>query len=115
MALTKAQSNDIDILLYFAGKSREDITDDDIKEYLDWSERGIGNGGILSVMKQRRGILMGEYEKGILEGLTPYMTILGFEEGDTPMPEYVVEFIKKELFKGRDSDLIDKIYRDKII
>lgn len=112
MKLTRAQSNDIDILLYFSDKSREDITDDDIKEYLYWSEKGIGNGGILSVMKQRRGILMGEYEKGILEGLTPYMTILGFEYGDTPMPEYVVKFIKKELFKGQDAKLIEKIYRD---
>lgn len=43
---------------------------------------------------------MGMYEEGVLEGSMPYSVIL---DG---MPKSVVEFMAKEMFKGRDADSI---------
>lgn len=68
------------------------------------------------------------YEPGILDGTMPYFTILGGYDKTvfrkwwqfwkhkkwlehSPIPRPVVDFMKKELFKGADADLIEKIYQ----
>jgi hypothetical protein len=50
------------------------------------------------------------YEPGVLEGTMPYYTILGGD--DKPAPRAVVDFIKKEMFQGHDSELIETCYQD---
>jgi hypothetical protein len=79
--------------------------------------------------KKWRGIHIHEmWEEGILEGSTPYFTILGGYDKTIkrkwwqfwkpkqwlehePMPRSVVDFIKKDIFKGQDADTIEKCYQ----
>ena len=50
------------------------------------------------------------FEDGVLDGSMPYYVILG--GGEVPIPRYVVDFMKKAMFKGEDIDLIEKVYQD---
>lgn len=79
--------------------------------------------------KKWAGINMHElYEPGILDGTMPYHTLLGGYDKtvyrkwwqfwkpkrwhkNQPIPRAVVDFMKKELFRGRDADLIENIYQ----
>ncbi len=61
--------------------------------------------------KRWQGIMMEEWEKGILEGSTPYWVLLGGENPHEILPRYVVDFMKKELFKGTNKDIIENTYR----
>lgn len=78
--------------------------------------------------KQWRGIHMQMYEDGVLDGTMPYFTLLGgydttlkikwwqfwkpkFTHVHKPIPRNVVEYMKKEMFKGHDADLIEKVYQ----
>ena len=65
----------------------------------------------LEESKRWRGIHMQMWEEGVLEGSVPYYSLL-FDEGK--MPRTIVEFIKKEMFKGIDSELIERIYKQEI-
>jgi hypothetical protein len=49
------------------------------------------------------------WEAGVLEGSTPYFTLLGGE--DKPIPRHVVDFIKKEIFQGQDAGIIESCYQ----
>lgn len=113
MKLTQAQQNDIDICTYFYPCTP---TDQEKEDYLAMSEHGIGDKrGKLSdnpliIGKTRRGLTMGLWESGVLEGSTPYHTLLGGE--DRPIPRIIVDFMKKEMFRGIDADLIERTYQD---
>lgn len=52
------------------------------------------------------------YEQGILEGSTPYWTLLGGENPKEILPFEVVNFLSKQLFKGMDKELILKLYQE---
>ena len=69
------------------------------------------------------------YEPGILDLSMPYFTILGgyditikrkwwqfwkqkYTHRHNPPPRPVVEFMKKEMFKGIDSEIIEKCYQE---
>ena len=89
---------------------------------------------VLREGKRWRGIHIHEmYEPGILDGSMPYYVILGGYKDKkretkwwnywwykltkdlyvcNPLPRGVVDFIKKEMFKGIDSELIEKVYQD---
>ena len=130
MKLTKAQQTDIDLCVYFHPCNP---TDSEIEEYLAMSERGHGDKkgkfsvNPLVIGKTRRGLMMGLYEEGILEGTIPYSTLLGACEGKRkwwnplrwvkgifyhkPIPRFVVDFIKKEMFKGIDAEVIENCYK----
>ena len=82
--------------------------------------------------KQNRGRNMEFWEDGIMSGLQPYNDLLGNNEGcitrrwynpmryfkgkykfyNIPLPRNVVDFMKKELFKGMDAELIEKLYQN---
>lgn len=116
-------------------------TDRDIEMFFEWSEHGkhkeittkyppelsyfVG----LTEGKRWAGINMRMWEEGILEGTMPYFTLLGGYDKTvyrkwwqfwkpkqwykhSPIPRPVVDFMKKELFKGADAELIEKIYLD---
>ena len=52
--------------------------------------------------------MMDEYEQDVLAGAVPYYTLLGFEE--EPVPESVMKFMAKTMFKGIDKELIRSLY-----
>lgn len=51
---------------------------------------------------------MDMYEQGVLEGSTPYYTLLGLEDERVPLS--VADFMARTMFKGRDKDLIMSVY-----
>ena len=96
-------------------------TDEDIKMFFEWSERGlhkdIGSRDNLSYFEALRqgkrwaGIHMEMYEDGVLNGTMPYYIILGGQDKEI-MPRNVVDFIKKEMFRGIDREIIEKTYQE---
>jgi hypothetical protein len=125
MKLTKAQLNDLETVKYFLPHDCKDvvITGEDIKMFFEHSEKGLHKDKVklshfsdgfsaLVEGKRWRGIHIGMYEEGVLDGSMPYFTILGKEDGDTPIPRSVMEFMKKTMFQGIDAKLIDRIYND---
>jgi hypothetical protein len=84
--------------------------------------------------KRWRGIHIHElYEQGILDGSMPYYVILGGYKDKkritkwwnywwyyltknlyttNPTPRRVVNFMKKEMFKGKDAEIIEKVYQE---
>ena len=108
-------------------------TEECVKKFFDWSERGkykdVVYGGIsyfdaLREGKKWAGIHMHElYEQGILDGSMPYFSILGgfdnqkrwwqfWKSPHKPVPREVVDFMKKEMFKGIDKDVIESCYQE---
>ena len=51
------------------------------------------------------------YEEGVLERSMPYFVLLGGYQGEKPMPRNVVNFMKKEMFKGIDGNVIENAYQ----
>ena len=81
-----------------------------------------------------RGTHMGMYEEGVLSGDMPYAVILGMNDKSkvrhwsirwfykligketsifyhSPPPRSVVDFMKKEMFKGHDANTIERCYQ----
>lgn len=119
MKLTKRQQDDLETIMYFAPASLNGhkITEEDIKAFFKMSEKGVHpkeeTNGFKRLMegKRWRGIHVHEiYEPGISDGSVPYYTLLG--GGGRPLPAIVVEFLKKEMFKGKDRDLIETLYTE---
>ena len=123
MKLTRAQQNELEIWEYFMPKHMgwSSETDEDIKMFFEWSERGlhkdIGSRDNLSYFEALRqgkrwaGIHMEMYEDGVLNGTMPYYIILGGQDKEI-MPRNVVDFIKKEMFRGIDREIIEKTYQE---
>lgn len=139
MKLSKAQENELKVLEYFMPKNVKWLpkTDRDIEMFFEWSEQGkhkekkiYGDISYFEGLREGKswaGVHMGMYEDGVLEGTMPYTTILGGFEGTTkrkwwqfwkpkisffhkPIPRYVVDFMKKEMFKGIDAEVIEICY-----
>lgn len=124
--MTKGQLADLETIKYFIPACMEKvaITDQDIKDFFAYSERGqfkeraanqyvMDGFNALCQGKRWRGIHLHElWEPGVLEGSVSYYTLLGGEVKKEVMPRSVVEFMKKELFKGTDAELIEKSYQD---
>lgn len=136
MNLTPAQKNELEVWKYFIPKKCKwkNETEEDIKMFFEWSEQGkhkdreYGDLSYFEALRQGKrwaGIHMHElYEPGVLEGSTPYSIILGgfalrrkwyqFWKKKlihVPIPRPVVDFLKKEMFKGRDAELIEMNYQ----
>jgi len=122
MSFTKKQLKDLETIEYFIPSwcNYPKPTDKDKKMLLENSERGkhkdkiderkINGFNALIQGKKWRGVHMGMYEEGVLDGSMPYYIILGGYDDITPMS--VVDFMKREMFKGIDSELIEKIYQN---
>jgi hypothetical protein len=145
MKLTPKQLKDLETILYFIPAEMKDIriTESDIKKFFDFSDKGIkvekrdytkfaGLGGAdgldtLIQGKVRRGLHMGMWEEGGLEGTVPYRTLLSHKiikrkwwkvweplySVETP-PRSLVDFMKKEMFKGIDADIIEEVYQENL-
>lgn len=113
--ISKKQQKDINTILYFIPDDLKEIkiTDEDIKDFLDYSDLGkkkregkvygkdeMNGYDALIEGKRWRGIHMQIYEDGILDGSMPYSVILEDVSQD------VKEFMSKEIFKGVDRELI---------
>ncbi len=114
--LTPARLKDLETIRFFIPFTLRDwvVTDQDIIDFFEYSERGqhkervklqpTDGFGVLCEGKRWRGIHMEMYEEGILSGDMPYHSLL--EE----MPRSVVDFMKREMFKGEDAELIECVY-----
>ena len=131
--LTKSQLNDIELCMFFCPHGmKRDPTEQEIIEFLDLSERGIGKDrgkfskNPIIVGKTRRGLSMSLWEEGVLEWNIPYYTLLGGCEEtrkwwnpmrwikgrfyNIPIPRTIVDFMKKEMFRGMDAEIIETTY-----
>lgn len=105
-AITKKQENDLFSILYFLPQKKVKITKEDTRDFFNFSDRGempkreTKGYEALKEGKRWRGIHMRMYEEGIMDGSVPYSVLL--EE----MPQKIVSFISKEMFKGKDKKLI---------
>lgn len=116
MKLSKSQQDELERLYYFGGTVKNDleqVTDKDIEDYFNYSERGIkpeepytcGYNGLCEA-KRMQGIHVHElYEPGILDGTMPYAVFI------PGMPSVVVNFLKREMFKGVDAHIIESVYK----
>jgi len=110
---TKKQNDEVACLSYFVphGFKYDSPTDEDIRKYFEYSNKGLHKEDInnfcmdgfnyLVQGSRWRGITVHEmYEPGIISGDIPYIVLL---EGS---PEFVVDYLANEMFKGKDSKLI---------
>ena len=121
MDLSTKQLNEIECLDYFA-LANCDYKDNTVEEaYFQITNSGVkkvktNNGDRLRKLldtKKWRLRFMDMYEQGILEGSVPLYTLLGFENNNI-IPKYIIKFITKTLFKGKDKDMIISFYNDNI-
>jgi hypothetical protein len=112
-----SRKKELDTILFFKPTVLKNIpiTEEDEKKYFEWSEEGKHKhdikdshftDGFNVLVSSRKWATrhMAMYEEGVLDGSMPYSIIT---EG---MPYYVIDFMCKEMFKGKDSELIQKIY-----
>lgn len=119
---TKGQQNDVEIARYFIPEEYRHvpITVNDIERFIASSEHGterwnrftgVANGfDALSLGKSRRGLAMAMWEEGVLRGEVPYITLLREQNGQ-PIPRPVVDFMRREMFKGEDAAIIESAYQ----
>ena len=139
MKLTSKQSKDLETILYFIPEAMKHIKIDnkDIEKFFEYSDKGkhkqevewMPTQGVFNWFwaliqgKRWRWIHMEQYEQWILDGSTPYFILLGGlakkrkwyqfwkpKFYNDPIPRSVVDFMKKEMFKGHDADLIERVY-----
>lgn len=137
--LTLKQKKDLETILYFIPESMGwiKITNKDVEKFFEYSDQGKHKQEVQSMPtqgvftwfwaliqgKRWRGIHMEQYEQGILDGSMPYFILLwGLAKKrkwwqfwkdkwiHDPIPRSVVDFMKKEMFKWHDADLIEKVY-----
>lgn len=129
MKLTTRRKKDLETIMYFMPDLKGiKITDKDIKMFFEHSEQGRHKNkmksdhfkdgfNLLLQGKRWRGIHIHElYEPGILDGSMPYFVLLGgykiFDKKEEIVPRNVVDFLKKEMFKGEDAKLIERTYQE---
>lgn len=125
MKLSKAQEKELEVWEYFIPRNIKwfSKTDQDIKMFFEWSERGkykdistyYNNFSYFEALRQGKrwaGIHMQMYEEGVLDGSMPYIVILGCEPYGPKIPVMVKDFMKKEMFKGIDAELIENCYQN---
>lgn len=129
--MTKGQQEDLETIRFFipAAMRHIEITDQDVKAFFELSEHGKHGERVgLSTMdgfnalvqgKRWRGIHMEMWEEGMLEKWVnphtkevtyscsvPYACLL---DG---LPRSVMEFAAKEMFKGKDKELIYTVWEE---
>lgn len=117
--LTHKQTQELERIKYFIPSCMHHLTisDNDIREYFEWSDEGKHKDKYLDVYKMDglhalfqgkrwQGIQLMMWEDGVLDGLG-YISFL-----DKDTPRVIVDFIKKEMFKGVDAEIIENFYQD---
>jgi hypothetical protein len=121
MKLNKKRLDELECLKYFIPDCFKNITinDNDIQNYFEYSEQGkhkdltndrkIDGFNALVQGKRWRGIHAHEiYEPAINEGMG-YISFI-----DKSVPKAVIEWLKKEMFKGQDEKVIEYVYSEVI-
>jgi hypothetical protein len=111
--MTKKQQQELDCLKWFWPELK--YTNEEAKEYFDYDVKGgdIPKDNPIYLAKQWRGRTIHElWEQGILDGSVPYFVLLGGEDKKEIPPRKVVDFIKREIFKGIDANMIEKVYQE---
>lgn len=103
MRWTKGRLSDKESISWFIPRLFRDtnIEDSDWQKFFDLSERGKEPAEItpgyeaIVEGKRWRGIHVGMYEDGVLDGSVPYFTMLGGENKKELMPRAVVDFLNR--------------------
>ncbi len=117
--MTKKQATDLETIKFFIPRAMRHIpiTKQDEIMFLEWSDEGKHKdkvGGLpypldgfnaLVEGKSWRGVHMRMYEEGVNDLSMPYLEIV------SGMPRPVVDFLKKEMFKGSHAKLIEDACR----
>lgn len=134
MKLTKKQQEDIDFYLEFCPSNfYHQPTDEEIKEFLDFSERGVkpvGEKGGASgqslnpiiIGKSYLGLNIQLWQEGVMEGSIGYFSLLGgFDDWEKENDKYIfkhkpvsrrlVDYMKSQMFKGIDAEIIETAYQ----
>mgnify|MGYP001558104980 FL=1 len=117
--MTNKQSEEIECLKYFMHDfyKTTPITSDDEKAYSEFSTHGKKPGeetqGFKALVdaKTWREVHVAMYERDILKINMPLYAILGLMDRD-PVPKPVVKFLKRSLFSGTRSELIETVYAE---
>jgi len=144
MKMTAKQKKDLETVIHFMlPKHRKiSISDEDIQMFFEWSDQGkhkderysVGGGfNALCEGKRWRGIHVQLYQEGALDGTMGLMELFAGESKTiwrdkwwkfwqpkkqrvfTPLPRSVVDFLKKEMFKGKMSEKIEECYRKSFV
>lgn len=119
--ITPHMNKEIKRLEFFISKEkiREMISADEA--FVNFSERGkkpdfskVENPYRFFQLKEAKrwqGITMQTWEDGIIDGSMPYWVILGGYDPKEILPRDVVDFMKKEMFKGIDKEIIEDCYQ----
>lgn len=128
MKLTKNQEKELEVWEYFIPNDCDWLpkTEEDIIKFFEKSEQGKhkSEGGTVPSSsgdysyfnalcwgKIWAGRHWQMYEEGVLEGTMPYFTILQTND-NKPIPRSVVDQMKREMFKGIDAEVIEKVYQE---
>lgn len=110
--LNPKKEDEINCILYFLPSSLNipEISEDAKLMYFELVEKGKHKDKINSYSmdafnclvqgKRWRGIHVGMYEEGVLDGSVPYSVL--FDDA----PNFVIKFMAKQMFKGLDKDII---------
>lgn len=116
MKYTEKQRNELEVWRYFIpdNVAWEAENDNDIMKFFEWSQAGkhknahYGDRSYFEALRQGKswaGVHAEMYEEGILDGSMPYVEIL------RGAPRAVINFLKKEMFKGADAEIIESVYQ----
>jgi len=118
MQLTNKQKTELETIEYFIPSwcKWPKITDRDIEVFFEWSERGLHKDKISDLKidglnalvqgKVWKGRHMQIYKESLLDGMG-YVSFI-----DKTVPRSVIDFMKKELFKGIDANIIEEVYQN---
>ena len=118
-------NKDLQLALYFVPQALKhiEITEENKKMFVEWASQGKHKEKIklshfddgfntLVQGKKWAGITAHElWEPGLLDGSVSYWTLLGGEDDDEILPKFIVDWMKREMFKGKDANLIEELYR----
>jgi hypothetical protein len=122
MKLTKKQEQEIEDLMWWHKNGRKP-TAREKRDFINHTVHGAkvkNKGGIsgislnpLDIAKRLRGITIHElWEKDFGKvGWLGYYNLLQEEDG-RPIPKRIKDFIKKEMFRGIDADVIESCYKE---
>lgn len=119
--LSNKQKTDLQTIMFFIPeiwKNRK-INNKDIEIFFKFSDKGIKpqkkteGYEVLCEGKRWRGIHIHEmWEEGIIRGDISYWVLLGGYSFKELLPRSVVDFMKGEIFKGIDAEIIEKVYQE---
>lgn len=123
--MTKKQEQDILLWKYFTPKVLKHIpiTREDEIKFLEFSEKGKHREALRSShfddgfnalvwSKKYAGISIHElWETGIRDNSVGYWCLLGGEDPKEILPDYVLDHVKKEMFKGKDMQIIEDVHK----